>query len=192
MAKNGTSKKRGSKAEIGNMDFTMNRRFIDYYRENKKETHFELLDEDPYEEIFEKGRRKFHYREEYVKKSVDKCKKIWESCGFSNDLSLVYEKGYEDHKGKEHAFLESCIKKLGYSMYSFVAEDLEEENLVGRRYVWKTDEIDMEKLAREIILSDIGGKLSLAESVFVVDNKNDKVFFLYDDRGILFYTEREK
>ena len=138
------------------------------------------------------GKRKFHYREEYVKKSVDKCKKIWESCGFSNDLSLVYEKGYEDHKGKEHAFLESCIKKLGYSMYSFVAEDLEEENLVGRRYVWKTDEIDMEKLAREIILSDIGGKLSLAESVFVVDNKNDMVFFLYDDRGILFYTEREK
>ena len=56
--------------------------------------------------------------------------------------------------------------------------------------MWKTNQIDMKKLSREIILSDIGGKLSLAESVFVVDNKSKAVFFLYDDRGILFYTER--
>lgn len=37
------------------MDFTINRRFIDYYKENKKETHFELLDEDPMKKFLKKG-----------------------------------------------------------------------------------------------------------------------------------------
>ena len=121
---------------------------------------------------------------------MDKCKKIWDSCGFSDDLSVIYEKGYEDHKGKELLFLETCMEKIAYAMYSFTWEDLNSEELKGRRYVWKTNRIDIKKLAREIILSDIGGKLSLAESVFVMDNKSNAVFFLYDDRGILFYTER--
>lgn len=173
------------------MDFRMNKFLIDYYRENKKEIHFELLDEDPYEEVFENGRIKIHYREEYVKRSVNKCKKLWDNCGFSKDLSVIYEKGYEDHKGNEQVFLESCIVKKGYSVYSFMWEDLEGEIVQGRRYVWKTNEIDIEKLAREIILSDIGGKLSLAENVFLVDNEKSTVFFIYDDRGILLYMENE-
>ena len=172
------------------MDFTRSGRFIDYCKENNRESHFDLLQESPYEQVIENGKIVFRYQESYVKKSVDKCKKIWDSCGFSDDLSVIYEKGYEDHKGKELLFLETCMEKIAYAMYSFTWEDLNSEEVKGRRYVWKTNRIDIKKLAREIILSDIGGNLSLAESVFVVDNKSNAVFFLYDDRGILFYTER--
>ena len=170
------------------MNFTVEGLLIDYYRTYKQALHIDLLEESPYEKVFKNGRIKLHYREEYVKKSVDRCKRIWEDCGFSDDLSLIYEKKEKIYRGEEQRFLESCITKKEYMMYPFVWECFEDEQVLGRRYVWNVQDLNFEKLAREIILSDIGGNLALAESVFLVDNKVGKVFFLYDDRGILLFT----
>ena len=75
---------------------------------------------------------------------------------------------------------EYCYKKL-VATY----EDDEEEYPYDR-YIIKTsrDSIDADKLISEIVESELKGKSSLSNSVFLVNKNSGILYFLYDDRGL--------
>lgn len=75
---------------------------------------------------------------------------------------------------------EYCYEKL-VATY----EDDEEEYPYDR-YIIKTsrDSIDADKLISEIVESELKGKSSLSNSVFLVNKNSGILYFLYDDRGL--------
>ena len=84
------------------------------------------------------------------------------------------------------------VDYLGKSNYNFpqkfyiseivLSEDSEEYRRVS--LYWNAKEINLDRLFREIIKTDIGGYSILSSSVFLLDSKKSCVCHLYDDRGI--------
>ena len=63
---------------------------------------------------------------------------------------------------------------------------------ICKRYVYKVEKVNIKKLFKEIILSDIGGKLDLVSSIYIIDIDRKHIFYLYDDRGLFIYALEEK
>ena len=59
-------------------------------------------------------------------------------------------------------------------------------NIPYERYIIKTSRksIDADKLILEIVESDLKGKSSLVNNVFLVNKNSGILYFLYDDRGL--------
>ena len=52
------------------------------------------------------------------------------------------------------------------------------------RRLYEVKDIDTQRLFREIILSDIGGKYNLDSKIFIIETATGSIFHLYDDRGL--------
>jgi hypothetical protein len=52
------------------------------------------------------------------------------------------------------------------------------------RILYEAENIDLQRLFLEIILSDIGGKYELAFKIFIIDTTTGCIFHLFDDRGL--------
>lgn len=133
------------------------------------------------------------YREDYVEQCTKDSIFMWKKMNFSNDLTVICESKYSFYKKNEDKIVENMLQVSSFYLYQypwFCEEDREQYTL--SRYIWKTNQIDVESLFREIILSDIGGKTELCSSVFIIDNKIEEVFILHDDRGgDLYYGEQQ-
>ena len=76
-----------------------------------------------------------------------------------------------------------CLESIEYTIFSFEWID-DEEKYYGTRYIQETNRINIEKLFRKIIISDIGDNTDLDCAVYIIDKETDNVFFLYDDMVI--------
>lgn len=169
------------------MNLHINNLFNQYCYKNKNLISHDLLSNQfPYYSISDTENSDLQYRKEYVDLCTKKAISIWNKYKFSNELIVLYEDKYSCHNKNEKEFVESTLMPLNYTEYKFKWND-DEELYEGTRYIWKTDKINIEDLFRKIILSDLGEDTELDCAVYIIDNKNENVFFLYDDRGIDIY-----
>lgn len=61
-----------------------------------------------------------------------------------------------------------------------------------KKNILEPNRINIEKLFRKIIISDIGDNTELDCAVYIIDKETDNVFFLYDDRGIHVFSNNCK
>lgn len=106
---------------------------------------------------------------------VDSCEKysdLYWSRPFNN-ISLVRK------------FISKIDDEYCYEKLVATYEDDEEEYPYDR-YIIKTSRksIDADKLILEIVESDLKGKSSLVNNVFLVNKNSGILYFLYDDRGL--------
>lgn len=160
--------------------------FNRYCYETKRYATYELAPgEYPYYSSDDEN-KKLQYRAEYVDLCVKNAINIWNKCKFSDELIVLYEDKYNCHYKNEKEFVESTLKPLDYEEYLFKWHD-EDETYEGKRYIWKTNKINIKKLFRKIILSDIEEDTQLDCAVYIIDNKTKNVFFICDDRNVDIY-----
>lgn len=133
----------------------------------------------------------------YVIKCLDISSEIYRSLNFGSELLVVYEDCYSENKKEEIQFVENCLKGVKKKeTYSFswkfphmdqtypAALACNREVYNCTRILYEAENIDIQRLFLEIILSDIGGKYELDSKIFIIDTKTGCIFNLYDDRGL--------
>ena len=133
----------------------------------------------------------------YVTRCMDISSEIYRSLNFGSKLLIVYEDCYSKNKKEEIQFVESCLngvkKKEAYSFLwkyphmegtYFAALDCNDEVYTCTRILYEAENIDIQRLFLEIILSDIGGKYDLDSKIFIIDMPTACIFHLFDDRGL--------
>jgi hypothetical protein len=95
----------------------------------------------------------------YVKKCTEKAIEVFNFTRFSHNLLVVYNDIYSNHGVREKEFVESILENIiqydNYKLDWIFPED-DTANTCNRR-IYQVEKIDIEKLFKEIILSDIGG-----------------------------------
>ncbi|RKD31887.1 DUF3885 domain-containing protein [Lacrimispora algidixylanolytica] len=133
----------------------------------------------------------------YVTRCMDISSEIYRSLNFGSKLLVVYEACYSKNEKEEIQFVESCLngvkKKEAYS-FSWKSPHMDEtypaalacnrEVYNCTRILYEAENIDVQRLFLEIILSDIGGKYELASKIFIIDTTTGCIFHLFDDRGL--------
>ncbi|MHB9945396.1 hypothetical protein CF095_08330 [Clostridium botulinum] len=166
------------------MNLYLNKLTVGYCFESKECISFEILPyESPYYDVEDIENEELCYREEFVDSCVSYACEVWNSCNFSDKLVVIYEDKYNESKKRENEFVEKCLDYFEGTIFPFKWID-DDETYYGTRYIWKANKINIEKLFRKIIISDIGDDTELDCAVYIVDKETDNIFFLYDDRGI--------
>ncbi|QQY78819.1 uncharacterized protein DUF3885 [Keratinibaculum paraultunense] len=139
----------------------------------------------------------------YVEECIQKAIEIFKFMEYSDNLLVVYEDLFGQENEKEKEFLESTLTdviqydtyKLKWK-YPIYKDDLpihqDDEVYTCIRHLYHVKEINIQKLFREIILSDIGGKMDFCSSVFIIDINSGYIFHLYDDRGLFLFAPKEE
>lgn len=141
--------------------------------------------------------------ESCVEECLEKSIEIYEYVNFSNNLLVVYENLYGIDNENEKKFLESTFTQISESesyklKWKFPNDEndlpihIDDEIYTCIRYLYNVKEIDINKLFKQIILSEIGGDMNFCSSVFIIDIDSSLIFHLYDDRGIYVYDLEEK
>lgn len=170
---------------------SVNRLFLEYCRESKGLVCLGLASgQSPYFDTDDLENGELQYREEYVAQCLETACRVWEQCGFSDDLTVVYEDKFSCHHKQEKELIESTLKPLDFQNLFFEWKD-DGEIFHGIRYVWKTNYLDVRTLFLKIILSEIGEDTQLDCAVYIIDRQTENIFFLYDDRGIQIYSDQE-
>lgn len=166
------------------MNFYLNKLTVDYCFESKDCMSFEILpSESPYYNIKDMENEELIYRDKYIDLCLDYACKVWNACEFSNNLVVIYEDKYNNSKKGENEFVKNCLEANKSDVFKFEWTD-EEEKYFGTRYIFETNKINIKKLFRKILISDMGDNTNLDCAVYIIDKETDNVFFLYDDRGI--------
>lgn len=132
--------------------------------------------------------------EDYVKECTDKAIEVYKTMKFSSNLLVVYDDMLSEHSLEEKKFLENNLENIeGYDKYNYKWQYPDDDGeLIRKRYVYKVEKVNIKRLFKEIILSDIGGKLDLVSSIYIIDMDRKHIFYLYDDRGLFIYALEEK
>lgn len=139
---------------------------------------------------------KLLYREDYVQQCLDEAMYLWNKFHFSDDLTVIFEDKFDCMERNENKIVENTLSVCSYEVYQFTWKDNDpdfddDEIYTTVRYIWKTNAIKVEELFRRIILSDLGEKTILDQAVYIIDNKTEEVFWLFDDRGMnIYYGEK--
>lgn len=107
-------------------------------------------------------------------------------------MRVIFEDIYSDAQKGEKEFIESCLEEIEtYKSLTFTwkPEDDDEEECIGARHIWKSSKVNIQKIFRRIILSDIEESTCLDGSVYILDLDRSFMCFLYDDRGIDIYSD---
>lgn len=135
--------------------------------------------------------------EAYVAKCMDIATDMYRRLNFGSELLVVYEDCYSENNQDEICFMESCLigsarteqctftwkfRPMEGTYPAALANNSDVHTCTRRLYEVK--DIDTQRLFREIILSDIGGKYNLDSKVFIIDTAAGVMFHLYDDRGL--------
>ncbi|NLP46945.1 MAG: DUF3885 domain-containing protein [Epulopiscium sp.] len=153
--------------------------------------------------------KKYQYLEDgslnelYVEECLQKAIEIYRFIKYSDNLLVVYEDLYGEENEKEKQFLESTLTDvIQYDTYKLKwqypirKDDLpihqDDEVYTCIRHLYHVKEINIQKLFREIILSDIGGEMNFCSSIFIIDSNSGCIFHLYDDRGLLLFAPKEE
>lgn len=133
----------------------------------------------------------------YVTRCMDISSEIYRSLNFGSKLLIIYEDCYSENEKEEIQFVESCLngvkKKEAYS-FSWKYPHMDETYLAAlacnrevyncTRILYEAENIDVQRLFLEIILSDIGGKYDLDSKIFIIDTTTGCILHLFDDRGL--------
>lgn len=140
---------------------------------NKYAAAFEIGDSKI--EIYDEN---MNVRDEYVNKALFRANEI---CSYFNFDILIIRLCYSE---KDIQLIQNIIGSAAEETFSEIvlSEDNEEYSRVS--LYWSTKKINLDRLFREIIKTDIGGYSILSSSVFLLDSKKSCVCHLYDDRGI--------
>ena len=140
---------------------------------NKYAASFEIGDSKI--EIYDEN---MNVRDEYVNKALFRANEI---CSYFNFDILIIRLCYSE---KDIQLIQNIIGSAAEETFSEIvlSEDSEEYRRVS--LYWNAKEINLDRLFREIIKTDIGGYSILSSSVFLLDSKKSCVCHLYDDRGI--------
>lgn len=140
---------------------------------------------------FEVGRGKIYkvntkkVRVGYIEGAYKRAKRIYEKLAEGMDVVVI--DAYSDRVGENINIYEYC-KKLGISQPSQVEKilDGEENDWYTLRMYWdiKKDNLNVNKILREIVKADLGGHYELVSSVYFVDTEKAIVYHMYDDRGL--------
>lgn len=132
--------------------------------------------------------------EKYIEDCIYKSIEVFNFVDFSDNLLIVYEDAYGDHTELEKQYLESTlidIKKYDRSKIKWKFSD-DDDIYNGNRYIYHVKGVDKEKLFRQIILSDLGGKIDFSSAISIIDINSGSIFHLYDDRGLRILSLEEE
>jgi hypothetical protein len=139
----------------------------------------------------------------YVDECLQKAAEIYRFINYSDDILVIYDNLFEQDNEREKEFLESTLTYISkydtYKLkwqYPICENDLpihqDNEIYTCIRHLYRVKEINIQKLFREIILSDIGGETDFCSSIFIIDINSGCIFHLYDDRGIYIFALKEE
>ena len=126
--------------------------------------------------------------ESYVTKCMESAMELYHLLRFESELLVVYEDFYSENNQDEIHFVESCLKGIADTeVYSFswnfrpmeqtypaaLANNTDIHNCTRRLY--QAVKIDIQRLFREIILSDIGGKYDLGSKIFIINTTTGQI-----------------
>ncbi|MCQ4921451.1 DUF3885 domain-containing protein [Tissierella carlieri] len=138
-----------------------------------------------------------------VEECLQKATEIYRFINYSDNLLVVYDNLFGQENEREKEFLESTLTHISkydtYKLkwqYPIYKNDLpihqDNEIYTCIRHLYRVKEINIQKLFREIILSDIGGEMDFCSSIFIIDINSGCIFHLYDDRGIYILALKEE
>ena len=138
-----------------------------------------------------------------VEECLQKAIEIYRFINYSDNLLIIYDNLFGQDNEKEKKFLESTLTDIiqydTYKLkwqYPIRKDDLpiyqDDEVYTCIRHLYHVKEINIQKLFREIILSDIGGEMNFCSSIFIIDSNSGCIFHLYDDRGLLLFAPKEE
>lgn len=138
-----------------------------------------------------------------VEECLQRATEVYRFMDYSDNLLVVYDSLFGQENEKEKVFLESTLIDISkydtYKLkwqYPIHEDDLpmhqDKEVYTCIRHLYCVKRINIQRLFREIILSDIGGEMDLCSSVFIIDINSGCIFHLYDDRGIYLYALKEE
>ncbi|MBU5438147.1 DUF3885 domain-containing protein [Tissierella sp. MSJ-40] len=138
-----------------------------------------------------------------VEECLQKATEIYRFINYSDNLLVVYDNLFGQDDEIEKEFLESTLTHISkydtYELkwqYPIRKDDLsihqDNEIYTCIRHLYHVKEINIQKLFREIILSDIGGEIDFCSSIFAMDINSGCIFHLYDDRGIYVFALKEE
>ncbi len=149
--------------------------------------HVDLSNEYPY---LKEG----SLNEKYVKECTKKAMEVFKSMKMNNNLLVVYDDIYNSHGITEKDFVESTLENtIQYDNYKLKWKFPDNEDIYTcNRYLYQFEKVNIQKLFKEIILSDIGGNMKLCSAIFIIDIDIGNIFHLYDDRGLYIYFPKEE
>ena len=138
-----------------------------------------------------------------VEECLQKAIEIYRFINYSDNLLIIYDNLFGQDNEKEKKFLESTLTDIiqydTYKLkwqYPIRKDDLpiyqDDEVYTCIRHLYHVKEINIQKLFREIILSDVGREMDLCSFVFIIDINSGCIFHLYDDRGIVLFAPKEE
>jgi hypothetical protein len=140
----------------------------------------------------------------YVERCIQIAVQLYERLSLGERLLVVYEDIYGENRQEEIAFVESCLgEEQQGEIIEFVWRDpihegnfrdsltIKEDSYTCIRCLYEAKQLDIKRLFREIILSDIGGRYGLASKVYLAAMDSACIFHLYDDRGIALYAPED-
>lgn len=138
-----------------------------------------------------------------IEECLQKATEIYRFINFSDNLLVIYDNLFGQENEREKEFLESTLTHMSkydtYKLkwqYPIYKNDLpihqDNEIYTCIRHLYRVKEINIQKLFREIILSDIGGEMDFCSSIFIIDINSGCIFHLYDDRGIYILALKEE
>lgn len=132
--------------------------------------------------------------EDYVKECTEKAIEVFNFMKFSHNLLIIYDDIYSSHGTKEKEFVEGALKNINqYDNYKLDWKFPEDDDVYTcNRRIYQVEKVDIERLFKEIIISDIGGELDLTSSIFIIDMDTGCIFHLYDDRGLYLFAPKEE
>ena len=117
-------------------------------------------------------------KDEYIDKALFRTSEI---CSYFNFDILLIRFVYSE---KDIQIIQNTIGNEAEETFSEVITNEDNENYKRVSLYWSAKNINLDRLYREIIKSDIGGYSIFSSSVFLLDSKKGCVCHLYDDRGI--------
>ncbi|WOO87099.1 DUF3885 domain-containing protein [Mollicutes bacterium LVI A0039] len=134
------------------------------------------------------GLKRYSYTNpQYVNEAFKRAKTLYNFLPNHPDIMRI-----EIQKSKMRKTMK-FLKKLGIGKYQQKVQSTQtiDGDVVFHLY-WQVHKLPVDKLLKEIILSDIGGCNLLDSKVHFLDIENNVIYHLYDDRGCDIIAEKKE
>lgn len=125
----------------------------------------------------------------YTKNAVARATVIFNEVFEKNDIIYFIVNSFEDNPndiaGDNISHVRPLIRHI-QDECRFTFNSVEDEEFSCTRYIIKAcvNDIKIESLFTEIAKDDFGGKIGLTGCVYLINPRNNVIFWFYDDRGL--------
>lgn len=139
----------------------------------------------------EKDKQNAVVNPKYITACLDRVKQIYNSLSAPPDILVI--DGFLDERETIEDFINNITSSTNLIQPKEIKSETvfeEDDELTHVFLLWELNELNPDKLLREIISADLGGNYRLVSSVYFVCSCDKVLFHLYDDRGADLCSEK--